>query len=604
MANRVAGKIEGLMKNILYILLLALFLPATAHTAPQIAFSDLINGPKSGLGDSLGQGAIVTIWGFGFGSTQGTSKVYFKDSLGVSREAAYVYYWKAADGTAPGGPALLNTYFDMYEIAFSIPSASADGAGKIYVEVGGVNSNEVDFYARSTGRFWFFSLSGDNANSGTYSSPKAAVNRCTMGTEATAAGDVIYTLGTYTIAIPIAYPGTGGDIINGSTNSHIALAPYPGTTLKCTSVTNTKSDFLVISKVETENNHPGITGSHEGRIVGCNVHGNGSAFPDAAGMIDGSAEWYLISGADTISNLKVFGNYIHDSGAPTDNKSHVTYFRLRDNVDTLTAPEIAYNYLKNNDVRYGIHYYDEQSDADGDPCVGDFVGTLSIHHNVIENQEGQGINVACTDGAAQPTESIQCSFPTDIYNNLLINCGKHNYYGDLYGINLNGPLYTGHVRIINNTIYGYGDAVAGGVAIRVRGGTSVTAFGGTWEFQNNIVVDLLDLAFSATGDEWKSPTVMRKNIYYSADGRTPPTDDTDPITTNPNLVGGSPFDYRLSASSTNAIGAGYDVSALVVDDIRGMSRGTPLDIGAFEYAEGEGAAQATRSMGAKPGLLP
>jgi len=59
----------------------------------------------------------------------------------------------------------------------------------------------------------------------------------------------------------------------------------------------------------------------------------------------------------------------------------------------------------------------------------------------------------------------------------------------------------------------------------------------------------------------------------------------------------------LSASSTNAIGAGYDVSALVTDDLRGMLRGVPLDIGAFEYAEGEAPAPATHRLRAKP-LLP
>ena len=131
-----------------------------AASLPILNFSDLINGPKSGLGDGLGEGAIVTIWGNNLGSSQGTSKVYFKDSNNSIHEAAHVYYWKNADGQLPGGPSDLYTSHKMQEIAFSIPSAVADGAGKIYVEVEGVNSTELDFYARSDGIIRFVKAGG------------------------------------------------------------------------------------------------------------------------------------------------------------------------------------------------------------------------------------------------------------------------------------------------------------------------------------------------------------------------------------------------------------------------------------------------------------
>ena len=105
--------------------------------APLLYFSDLVNGPKSGLGDGLGDGAIVTAWGVNLGSVQNSSKIYLKDSAGAIIEMAHTYYWKNADGILPGGPADLYTTHKMQEVAFSIPSAAAVGAGKIYVEVGG-----------------------------------------------------------------------------------------------------------------------------------------------------------------------------------------------------------------------------------------------------------------------------------------------------------------------------------------------------------------------------------------------------------------------------------------------------------------------------------
>ena len=94
-----------------------------------IAFSDLISGPSTGLGDSVGSGVIVTVWGYNLGSTQGTSTALFTDSASTERSCE-VYYWKNADGLLPGAPANLYESHGMQEVAFSIP-ASAIGAGTI-----------------------------------------------------------------------------------------------------------------------------------------------------------------------------------------------------------------------------------------------------------------------------------------------------------------------------------------------------------------------------------------------------------------------------------------------------------------------------------------
>src|SRR5690554_6599225 len=102
---------------------------------PLPRFTDIISGPATRLGDGLGDGVIVTVWGQGFGDQQG--QVYFTDNLGVKRPAAHIYYWKKADGQAPGGPAQLWRSHLMYEIAFSIPSGSATGPGVISVAKAG-----------------------------------------------------------------------------------------------------------------------------------------------------------------------------------------------------------------------------------------------------------------------------------------------------------------------------------------------------------------------------------------------------------------------------------------------------------------------------------
>ena len=42
-------------------------------------------------------------------------------------------------------------------------------------------------------------------------------------------------------------------------------------------------------------------------------------------------------------------------------------------------------------------------------------------------------------------------------------------------------------------------------------------------------------------------------------------------------------DFRLKAGATAAIDQGFDVSALVSDDVQGETRSLPFDIGADEY---------------------
>lgn len=88
------------MKKISRLLLLIFFIliPAFGLAAdPVLYFSDLNSGPDTGLGDGLGSGTIVTVWGRNLGNSQGTSDIYFKDSTNTPRSAAYVYYWENAD---------------------------------------------------------------------------------------------------------------------------------------------------------------------------------------------------------------------------------------------------------------------------------------------------------------------------------------------------------------------------------------------------------------------------------------------------------------------------------------------------------------------------
>ena len=68
--------------------------PGPLQPGPVLDFSDLISGPRSGSSDASGEaapgadGAIVTVWGTGLGSSQGASTITANGA-----PAARVFYW-------------------------------------------------------------------------------------------------------------------------------------------------------------------------------------------------------------------------------------------------------------------------------------------------------------------------------------------------------------------------------------------------------------------------------------------------------------------------------------------------------------------------------
>ncbi len=581
--------------NYLKLICFFIVIPSTLYAAqPLLYFSDIINGPKAGLGDSLGEGAIVTLWGKNLGTEMGGSKVYFKDAQNTVREMAYVYYWENADpGTGLSGPSDMYTYHKMQEIACSIPSASADGAGKIYVEVNGIVSNELDFYARSSGRFYFIdATSGSDAASGSWANPRATLSTLTRNDSGLSAGDIIYAKGNYSMSSSNGlFIGNSGAAISGSENNHIAISVYPGASLSIEATGyrlginnySSKNNYWVISKVEAFSARGGTVGFANGRLVGLDLHGRPGVTPEgAAALIDAGANFAVSTGVNNIDNLKVFGNYLHDFGTPASNNNllHTMYFRIRSNTRTLRAPEIAWNYLHDKDgPRFGIHYYDEGSDSDGEPDVGTFIDTLKIHDNVVREQTGPGINIGTLGNGSNAAD-----FNVDIYNNLLIECGKNSVLSgsNTQALQVYGTRMTGHFNIFNNTIIGYGEPSKNeGLAINIPITNSLgvaAIFGGTYSLKNNIFIDTNDLPFYDSSN-LKDPVSSDANCWYSAFDNSPPPIYAGSMVVNPNLS----EDYKpLTGSSV--IDSGADTSTIVTRDILGVSRPSgKIDIGAYEF---------------------
>lgn len=549
---------------------------------PILNFSDIVSGPKMGLNDGYGQGTIVTIWGNNLGGTQGTSKVYFRDSLNNSYESAHVYYWKNADGQLPGGPADLYSFHKMQEISFSIPSTVANGLGEIYVEVDGTDSNSLPFTIRA-GDIYFVKTTGNNSSSssGSWSAPWATLSYVGAGAEGrVSAGDIIYATDGVSESTELAILNS----VDGTADSPISIIAYPNSEITLTGDSRSVimnyyggALFWNFAKLKAlARGGTGVWAFKEGRIVGFEITDDVVTCADGwGGAIAGNSS----DGEEAASGIKALGNYIHDFGCDSTGAGHHVFYLTNRGGTPLKSYELGWNYLKDNKVNEGLHVYDQT------PC-GDWTGPMNIHDNVVLNQRGYAldINGSCTDS--------QISMDINIYNNLFINSGigpifspDINYFEAIHASG--GASLTSHINIYHNTIYGYGEILRPNSAIGI-------SHGGTFNYRNNLVVDTKDISFSSSA---KSASISSNNLWYNGGDGNPltlPIWDNSPLTVDPVFANSSMNDFTLQSSSP-AINTGVSVG--ISRDLIGNPRDGSPDIGAFEYINSSDTASPSNPTG-------
>jgi hypothetical protein len=577
------------MKNKTRILFFFLILCGTifgnsvqATQLPILNFSDLINGPKSGLGDGLGEGTIVTIWGNNLGSSQGTSKVYFKDSNNAVHEAAYVYYWKNADGQLPGGPSDLYTSHQMQEIAFSIPSASADGAGKIYVEVGGINSTELDFTIRSGSIFYVDANSLNNPGSGTYNdpwrSPASYIAVLNAGTD----GNILYfKSGVY--SEEYAHIGWHSNfcleaVQGGSVGFENAFVEYPGENAIISATAgsadysafriydsgnNPQADNIVIGKLGLQTNRGSVTGVPEHwRIIGNNI----------VGLLQFGGTGQISTGDYQKANsdyVWIFGNSLH--GGRSGNKlDHAIYPG-----SGTKHLYIGWNYIYDNNFDAGPMISLNSNEAYAYNLVSNEV---YIYNNMIDmsNYPSRAMGVYETAPGSE----------VFYYNNTIIG-RTYNDSATIYAVSAN-------VHYYNNTLYNVGENNTAGIFWFY----DILAYDHLYapesiEMRNNIVyADPINAQYYVKVAGTAPTPTQSNDIWYgigsylthnsSGGVDVDMIDNQDPLFTDP-------LNNNFILQSTSpAINSGTTL-ALVPKDFLGISRpqGSDYDIGAFEYASAE-----------------
>lgn len=532
-------------------------------TTGRLAFSDLISGPDTGLGDGLGSGVIVTVWGYGLKSAQGTSQIHFCDSENNCR-VPYVYYWKNADGQLPSGPANLYASHGMQEIAFSIPDSA--GLGKIRINVDGINS-ELPFTVRA-GSIYHMKSTGSDLQSapGTWNAAWRTLTRAIGESGYGApAGSTVYLhdvalgssttvragFGRYTPAASgkenqfavVAYPNQRPTL-----SGQIGLEPYRVSGMVASKLDVYASNY---TSVDANDQHTGspissvprstfaIETSKDGRVIANRI-------TDLPGGCASGMNGAIVGGRENASNVKIYGNEIHDYGCAGSSKlHHTTYMSVRSDGDDLQVEpwEFGYNYLHDNPAKFGIHQFDQDYGTATGLC-GDLTGPLRIHNNVIVNQGGGGISIGS-----------QCNWTMDAYieNNIIINAGLPAAWD---GININtsdgaengaisirdsgspptGGL-TGTMYVRNNLIYKTNhNLIANQSCFGFQGSSDNVRV----EFDANICHFEVNAPYIGIGylsDSKADNITGSRNVFFSLNGtNVPPAWDTQKITSNPMLT--------------------------------------------------------------------
>ena len=275
------------MKSAAKLLVMSLLACACAlaqTSAPRIIATDLQSGPNTGGPNN--KGAIVTLYGFGFGATQGASNI----SVGGISADNYLS-WS-------------NT-----KISFQIGTAAA--SGNVLVNTGAGVSNPKPFTVRA-GRLLFVSPAGADTNAGSFTAPWKTVTKAVASSQA---GDIIYLMNGVSQTALNSASASLAIAKGGTSTAPIALVAYPGAT--ATIGSSTGQQFGIRTTAAASNwvlsgltlrgalSALSVASSANWRVIG-----NDISCPNGAGT--GSC-----IAASALTNGIFYRNLVHDSGSTT-----------------------------------------------------------------------------------------------------------------------------------------------------------------------------------------------------------------------------------------------------------------------------------------------
>jgi hypothetical protein len=503
---------------------LFLIVPLARAAQPTAIFTDVPSGPNAGGQNN--QGAIVTIYGFGFGATRGSSTL----TIGGAQPAAYLL-WSDS------------------KISFQLGNSAI--TGNIVVNVAGVGaSNAMPFTVRS-GRIFFVAPGGADANAGSFTAPWATVRHAKNSAQA---GDIIYLMNGVNETGLDASSATLAIAKSGSSGLPIAMIAYPGATATIGSATGQQygirttatSSYWVLAGINLRGAFSALTvaNSSNWRVIGTDIScPNGS----------GTGACVAFSGGQ---NISLYRNRIHDNGSTTS--SSIKLYQAIQFDGGANGIDFGWNEIANTRSCRALQFY-----SDTTPLFN-----LTVRNNMIHDSRCDGINFATIDPAQGAVKA---------YNNVIYRAGTGSAPGGIEAnyacINVGGS-GSAAVQLTGNTLYDCGrraNADSGAVS------ASVPVI-----LTDNIVDAIAGETYTAPNSS--AANFSGKNNLFFGDGATP-SFSTASLNADPKFVDVTSNNFQLQPGSP-AVDAGANDG--ISRDIVQMPRpqGVAYDIGAYELGAG------------------
>src|ERR1700743_1174714 len=343
---------------------------ALAQTAdPRIVFSDLQSGPNSGGANN--KGAVVTIYGFGFGATRGTSTVTI-------------------------GGAAADNYLQWSDTKVSFQLGNAAVTGNIVVTVAGVAGNGMAFTGRP-GKLYFVSPTGVDTNAGSFTAPWHSVVKAK---NSAVAGDVIYLMNGVNQTTLEASGASLALAKSGTAALPIAIIAYPGATATIGSATGqsygirttTAANYWVLAGLTLRGAFSAlnVSNSSNWRVIGSDI-----SCPNASGS--GACADFA---KDT--NVSLYRNKIHDVGSSTGTSLKLYQGVLFENGSN--GIDFGWNEIANVRSCRALQF-----SSDTNPLYH-----ITVRSNLIHDSRCDGINFASVEPSLGSVRA---------YNNVIYHAG-------------------------------------------------------------------------------------------------------------------------------------------------------------------------------------